>query len=81
MQPRDLIDTLERHAEGGELLFDRHIAAFFAARITGRIDRGSHGLARASGDAEKNVAQLRLLAFVQSKNSSSSAKHLCKMFF
>jgi len=80
LQPRELIDTLERHAESGELLFDRHIAAFFAARITGRIDRELHDLARASGDAEKSVAQLRLLAFVQSKNSATPAKHLYKMF-
>ena len=80
LQPRELIDTLERHAESGELLFDRHIAAFFAARITGRIDRELHDLARASGDAEKSEAQLRLLAFVQSKNSATPAKHLYKMF-
>lgn len=80
LQPHELIDTLERHAESGELLFDRHIAAFFAARITGRIDGELHDLASASGDAEKSVAQLRLLAFVQSKNSAMEVKHLYKMF-
>jgi len=80
LQPRELIDALERHAADGELLFDRHIAAFFAARITGRIDRELHDLARAADDAEKGVAQLRLLAFVQSKNSASASQHLYKMF-
>ena len=80
LQPRELVETLERHAESGELLFDRHVAAFLAARITGRIDRELHDLARAADDNERGVAQLRLLAFVQSKNSSAPAKHLYRMF-
>lgn len=80
LQPRELIEAMERHAAGDELMFDRHIAAFFATRITGRIDRELHDYARASNDAEKQIAQLRLLAFVQSKNSATAAKNLYKMF-
>lgn len=80
LQPRDLIETLEREAAGGELLFDRHIAAFFAARITGRIDKELHDYARASGESDRRMAQLRLLAYVQSKNSSVKAKNLYDLF-
>ncbi len=80
LQPRELIDAMEQHAAGGELLFDRHIAAFFAARTTGRVDRELHDYDRASNEAERSVAQLRLLAFVQSKNSASITKNLYRMF-
>ncbi|MDA0787275.1 MAG: hypothetical protein O3B37_13385 [Proteobacteria bacterium] len=80
LQPRELMECVERHAETGELLFDRHIAAFLAARITGRIDRELHDYARASGDAQKSMAQLRLLSYVQSKNSAVVTKALFKIF-
>lgn len=80
LQPRELLECIERHAETGELLFDRHIAAFLAARITGRIDRELHDYARAMSDMEKNSAQLRLLSFVQSKNSAVVTKELFKLF-
>lgn len=80
LQPRELMECIERHAETGELIFDRHIAAFLAARVTGRIDRELHDYARASGEAQKSTAQLRLLAYVQSKNSTVMTKELFKIF-
>ncbi len=80
LQPRELMECIERHAETDELLFDRHIAAFLAARITGRVDRELHDYARASGDAQKSMAQLRLLAYVQSKNSAVVTKELFRIF-
>lgn len=80
LQPRDLIEIMERVAGEGELLFDRHIAAFIAARISGRVDKELHDYARAPGDAERRMAQLRLLAHVQSKNSSLKARQLYDLF-
>ncbi|MEP4884733.1 MAG: hypothetical protein ABJ215_00020 [Alphaproteobacteria bacterium] len=80
LQPRELMECIERHAETGELLFDRHIAAFLAARITGRIDRELHDYGSATSDIEKISAQLRLLAFVQNKNSAVVTKELFKIF-
>ena len=80
LQPRELMECIESHAETGELIFDRHIAAFLAARVTGRIDRELHDYARASGEAQKSTAQLRLLAYVQSKNSTVVTKDLFKIF-
>ncbi len=80
LQVRELIETMERHAEGGDFLFDRHIAAFLGARITGSIDRELTEIEDAEDDSARRVAQLRLLAYVQSKNSATSAKKLYEMF-
>ena len=80
LQPRELLECIERHAETGDLLFDRHISAFLAARITGRIDRELHDYASASSPIEKSTAQLRLLAFVQSKHSAVVTKELFSIF-
>lgn len=79
-QPREMLEVIEEKAGQGELAFDRHIAAFLGARINGSIDRELGYYARASGELLRRVAQLRLLAFVQSKNSSTAAKNLFALF-
>lgn len=80
LQVRDLIETLESRAGDGEFLFDRHIAAFLGARIPGSIDKELGEIAQARDEAAKRTAQLRLLAYVQSKNSSTAAPKLYAMF-
>lgn len=80
-QPREMLDAMETVAEDGELLFDRHIAAFLGARITGSIDRELGEYAKASSEVARRMAQLRLLAFVQSKNSSTTTRNLYELFF
>lgn len=80
LQVRDLIETLESRAGDGEFLFDRHIAAFLGARIPGSIDKELNDIAQAGDEAGERVAQLRLLAYVQSKNSSTAAPKLYAMF-
>jgi len=80
LQVRELIETMEAHAGDGEFLFDRHIAAFLGARISGSIDQELNDIARAPDKSAMRIAQLRLLAYVQSKNSSTSAKQLYAMF-
>ncbi len=80
-QPREMLDAMEIAAEDGELLFDRHVAAFLGARITGSIDRELGEYARAPNETVRRLAQLHLLAFVQSKNSSTATKNLYSLFF
>jgi len=80
LQVRELIETMEAHAGDGEFLFDRHIAAFIGARIPGSIDQELNDIARAPDQSAMRIAQLRLLAYVQSKNSSTTAKQLYAMF-
>ena len=80
LQVRELIETMEAHAGDGEFLFDRHIAAFLGARIPGSIDRELNDIARAPDESVMRISQLRLLAYVQSKNSSTTAKKLYAMF-
>lgn len=80
LQVRELIETMELRAGDGEFLFDRHIAAFLGARIPGSIDRELNDIASAKDDSAERMAQLRLLAYVQSKNSSTMAKKLYAMF-
>lgn len=80
LQVRELIETMEAHAGDGEFLFDRHIAAFLGARIPGSIDRELNDIARAPDESAMRISQLRLLAYVQSKNSSTTAKKLYAMF-
>jgi len=50
------------------------------ARIAGSIDKELNDIAQARDEAGERVAQLRLLAYVQSKNSSSAAPKLYAMF-
>lgn len=80
LQVRELIDTMEARAGDGEFMFDRHIASFLGARVPGSIDRELTDIANAEDDVAERMAQLRLLAFVQSKNSSAMAKKLYAMF-
>lgn len=80
LQVRELIETMEAHAGDGEFLFDRHIAAFLGARIAGSIDQELNDIARAPDQSAMRIAQLRLLAYVQSKNSSTTARQLYAMF-
>lgn len=80
LQVRELIETLEARAADGEFLFDRHIAAFLGARIPGSIDKELNDIAQARDESAERVAQLRLLAYVQSKNSSTAAPKLYAMF-
>ncbi|MBO6783792.1 MAG: hypothetical protein JJ899_11050 [Alphaproteobacteria bacterium] len=80
LQDRELIETMERHAGDGNFLFDRHIAAFLGARIAGSVDRELTEIGNADEESARRIAQLRLLAYVQSKNSSTSAKKLYAMF-
>lgn len=80
LQVRDLIETLELRAGDGEFLFDRHIAAFLGARISGSIDKELNDIAQSRDESGERVAQLRLLAYVQSKNSSTAAPKLYAMF-
>ena len=39
LQPRELMECIERHAATGELLFDRHIAAFLRRESPGESTR------------------------------------------
>lgn len=80
LQVRELLETMESRAEDGEFLFDRHIAAFLGARITGSIDKELTDIADAQEEAAERMAQLRLLAYVQSKNSSAAMPRLYAMF-
>ena len=80
LQVRELIETMDRHAGDGDFLFDRHIAAFLGARIGGSVDRELTEIDDADEDAARRIAQLRLVAYAQSKNSSTAAKRLYAMF-
>ncbi|MBT5570274.1 MAG: hypothetical protein HOJ90_03555 [Alphaproteobacteria bacterium] len=80
LQVRELIETMEAQAGDGDFLFDRHIAAFLGARIPGSIDRELTEIVQAADDSDQRMAQLRLLAYVQSKNSSTAARKLYAMF-
>lgn len=71
---------MESQASDGDCLFYRHIAAFLGARIPGSIDRELTEIVQATDDSDQRMAQLRLLAYVQSKNSSTAAKKLYAMF-
>lgn len=80
LQVRELIETMETHAGDGKFLFDRHIAAFLGARIPGSIDQELNDIAKARDESAMRISQLRLLAYVQSKNSSTTATKLYAMF-
>ncbi len=80
LQVRELLETMEENAEDGEFLFDRHIAAFLGARITGSIDKELTEIDEADEEARERMSQLRLMAYVQSKNSATAAPKLYDMF-
>lgn len=80
LQVRELIETMETQAGEGNFLFDRHIAAFLGARVSGSIDQELGDIANAKDESARRIAQLRLLAYVQSKNNSTMAKKLYAMF-
>ena len=80
LQVRELLETMEEHAEDGGFLFDRHIAAFLGARVSGSIDKELTDIADATEEASERMSQLRLLAYVQSKSSATAAPKLYDMF-
>lgn len=80
LQVRELIETMEIQAGEGEFLYDRHIAAFLGARVPGSVDSELNDIANAKDQSGERIGQLRLLAYVQSKNSSTVAKKLYAMF-
>jgi serine/threonine protein kinase len=65
---RDLLPAIDAALPGlgeGIIPVDRHIAAFIGAHLRRSIDRELNAIAQASGEADRRVAILRLLATVQ----------------
>lgn len=75
-----LLRALEANVAVNGAIFDRHIAAFVASRISGSVDRDLNdvSLARSSGD--KLLAQLRLFSYAQGKSDAIELPGLCDYF-
>ena len=75
-----LLKTLDRRAAELDAVFDRHIAAFFAARVSGSIDRDLQDIALAGQAGDKLLSQLRLFTYVQAKSDALELPGLCRFF-
>lgn len=79
-QPRELLEILDRRAGKGGKVFDRHIAAFLAARVSGNIDKDLNDLASAKSEIQVQLSQARMFAYVQSKHGPSNLQNLYALF-
>ena len=75
-----LLKTLDRRAEEQGAVFDRHVAAFVAARVSGSVDRDLNDVSLAKNAGDKLLAQLRLFAYVQAKSDALELPGLCRYF-
>ena len=66
--PGDLLRAMDVvAANGGDIEIDRHIAAFFAARLSGNLDRELREMTAGAEPAHAIIGQLKLLGYVQTK--------------
>lgn len=74
------LKALDRRASEQDSVFDRHVAAFLAARVSGSVDRDLNDISLSAQASEKSLAQLRLFTYVQSKSDAFELPGLCRFF-
>lgn len=75
-----LLRALDNCAGDQESIIDRHIAGFIAARVRGSVDRDMNDISLASAPGEKLLAQMRLIAHVESQGDIDELTGICRYF-
>jgi hypothetical protein len=75
-----LLKALDARVGRGESVFDRHVAAFAATRVSGSVDRDLNDIALARAAGDRLLAQLQLFAYVQGKSDADILRGLCRHF-
>jgi hypothetical protein len=75
-----LLNALDERVGQQGAIFDRHIAAFLATRISGSVDRDLNDVTLARTPGDKLLVQLRLFAYAQGKSDAYELQGLCGYF-
>lgn len=75
-----LLKALDSSVADNEAIYDRHIAAFVGARVSGSIDRDLNDIALSDQPGAKLLVQLRLFAYLQGKSDAFELPGLCEYF-